>query len=701
MQIYGKFVEEIQKDSVTGTGYFVLLLPKEQKRITVVGAVPVLFKRASYRLTGFYGNDGIFYLEKIRRWTESTEEAVGAIINGIPGFPRELAEVIVHKFGVDIFGYEDVYNTLSTDLRTINRLGTKRVEALLDFLHRGEEENKLFYFLSELNIPYECILSYMRESKSLDTLMNNPYILMLHGASFPLCDKIAVKYGMDPWNFKRIQALTRSSIKQMEQNGHTRMELSMFLSRTATYSRLRGKSTIGIPEELLELSIYSDPSLKVYEDDDKVYVSLKERFLQEQSIVEHLQRLMNHAKSWTGDLDPIIQDVEHFNRIRYNKEQRTVFQILKVGGIAILLGGPGTGKTTTINGLVQAYINLHPSNRVLLCAPTGRAASRMAEVSGRTAMTMHKSMSLKWFNKNDTIVEPLPYDLIIADEMSMCDTELFATFISAAVSGTTILLTGDYEQLPSVGPGQVFRDLVESGALPVYRLTEPIRQKEGSRIISNAKAVLQGWELQTGADFVIQTVESDEAILRMIRSSGIQADTQYMTPVRKGPAGTDALNRIIQDSFKFTDPGIYIDGLRLHEGDRIIMNQNNYPCDYMNGDVGIIRTISNSTLEIQFADKTLQLSASECNGMSLAYILTVHKSQGAECDCVHLILSSESNIMASKELLYTAITRARKKVVITAVRGILENFLSAENKGIRECGLFRMLKAKEKEEIAA
>lgn len=691
MQLTGKYITEIQRDNTTGTGYFEFFVRPEKRKIVVVGAVQNLNMRCTYLLDGSYSYEGYFKLKSIRRWTENEEEAVHALTNGVSGLPVVVAKTIVETLGTDIFGYEQTYEDLSDTLKNIKGIADARICSILAFLHQGVEENKLFSFLSDLDVPYESILSYMKESTSVDELMEDPYILMRHNTSFALCDKIAMKYGVDPWDMKRIKALIRRAFKQMKAGGHTRMELKRFIKNISLYSQMQGKSTVSVPSELIELAVCSSKSAKIYKDADEIiYISPLDLFNHEQKIIEHLKRIKNTAKTCEVQLDPVLKDVEDFNHITYNTGQRSVFQILKTGGIAILLGGPGTGKTTTINGLVQAHQNIHPSDRILLCAPTGRAAARMAEVSRRQAMTMHKSMQLKWYNK-DTVVEPLQYNLIIVDEMSMCDTELFSTFLSAALSGTTILLTGDYEQLPSVGPGQVLRDLVESDTIPVYHLTEVIRQKENSLIVQNAAAILKSEPLMQGKDFHIRIVQSDADIIKIVENVPIQQDTQLMAPTKKGMAGTYKINQLIQSSFHYTDKGIFVGGTHFHENDRIIMNHNNYACDYMNGDVGKISHIDHGMIELEFPDKTLRLSASECDGMSLAYILTVHKSQGAECDHVHLILPENAAVMASRELLYTAITRAKKSVTITSVQGVLEKFLQANDRGKRACGLKSML----------
>ena len=690
MQLKGKFIQELQRDPDTGIGYYDFFIRPEKKRVTAVGLFRNPDVRANYLLDGDYAYDGTFRLQSARQWTENEEEAVHVLTNRVSGMRAEWAEKVVQRIGPDIFGYARMNDDLKQTLLGIPGLGEQRADAVAGFLRDGMEDDRLVYFLASMNVPYNGICTYMSHGGSLNTVMENPFILYRYGVSFLVCDRMAARFGQDPWAFERLDALVRHAVSRMKHGGHTRMEYDKMVEWICAYANKYGKSTMDVPKELAEIALCSSSSIRLCQDGETMFVTDRTLFDMEKEIVANFKRLMRSAKPCSTDFGPIIEDVEQFNHICYNEEQKSAFELLSSGGIAVLLGGPGTGKTTTINGLVQAYRNVHPSDRILLCAPTGRAASRMSEVSGFPAMTMHKSMGLKWYNR-DIRPEPLPYDLIIADEMSMCDTELLAAFLAAIPSGTTVLLVGDYDQLPSVGPGQVLRDLAESAILPVFHLKETIRQKAGSTIIKNAIAMRRGEQLVQGADFQIHVVRDDDAILNVIRREGVRKDTQYMIPVKPGKAGGNAVNRLLQEMVTGHGPCVRVGNITFYENDRIIMNHNNYPCGYMNGDVGILTAIHDGQLQLEFRDKSLCLPVRDCDGMTLSYALTVHKSQGAECDRVHLLLPEESGVMASRELLYTAITRAKKEVVVTAVPGMVEKFLNATKRGERESNLKTLL----------
>lgn len=275
-----------------------------------------------------------------------------------------------------------------------------------------------------------------------------------------------------------------------------------------------------------------------------------------------------------------------------------------------------------------------------------------------------------------------------------CDTELFSVFMKSVVSGAMVVLSGDYDQIPSIGPGQVFRDLVESQRFRTCRLLKTVRQAEGSLIIHNAKRILEGKKLKTGVECQVIVVPNDHAIYQTIQKWNIQDIPQVLCPIKKTLAGTESLNVLIQSMHHWEDRGVLIDGIRFHTGDKVIMNINNYSIGYMNGDVGKIREIRNASMKIAFINKTVEITYSDLSGMDLAYALTFHKSQGAECESVGIILPEGAKNMASRELLYTAITRAKKRVWLIAAEGVLETYMKGMGRSYRECGLRSGLEGK-------
>lgn len=686
MELRGRCTQIENRDPLTGTVTFLFLDFDLEQEIRATGVAAILKRNSQYLLEGEYHTDGTFRFGKIRPFSSCSKESVDLLVDNVSGISESIAKEIVGRFGDDIFAYQQIAG-LEKELMKIHGMGPKKAQAVVSFVKQGSMENDVFQFLSSYEIPYVSILMVLNGTPRMDVrdIKSHPYTLMNYEVPFDLCDRIAMTNRMDPWAVERVYSMARQITRRMHSRGNTRMPFEAFLKELTLYSLHNGKSTVGIPKDLAEIIIGSASHLVTYLDDGIEYISTKDFFFKETQIAKQVIRLQNSRRGFTDDVSSYIGAVEK-QGVEYNQEQREVFEVLETGGISVLTGGPGTGKTTTINGLIKGFFEIKPDGSVLLCAPTGRAAARMTEISGHTAKTMHKAMNLQWYN-HDVKIEPLEYDFIIVDEMSMCDTELFYYFLKAAKSGTAILLAGDYDQIPSVGPGQVLRDSIESGQFRVYRLIRTIRQEEGSLIIENGRAVLRGDNLTSGEDFQIATLPNDQAIHRVIQKLKPESMPQILCPIKKTLVGTYGINRLIQDIHHWDTNRIWLDGTVFYVGDRIMMKTNNYEVGYMNGDVGTISGIHDGWVKIDFADKSLHVAIGQLDDMGLSYALTFHKSQGAECEHVLIVLPSGAKTMASRELLYTAITRARKKVWLLAIDEVLDAYLKADKSSKRDCGL--------------
>lgn len=686
-------IENINK--VTGVTTFLLLDDINQKLIRVIGISPDITRNGQYQLRGQFQSDKIFYFESIRRMSDRRRESIHLLSDCIYGISEAIAEGIVDVLGENIYAYTEIEN-LDKKLYEIPGVGLKRAHNVKEFIYKASRQNELFHFLTKYNVPYSLSLKIIGANPSISIMdvRKFPYSLMDFGVPFDICDEIAIKEQIDPWDFGRIDAILRSVLNQMNRQGNTRMAFNDFIEAVSSYSYQKGKRLVNIPADLIRIIACATKYLKVYKEEGLEYVSSLTAYLQEKDIVKNCERVETYRKRYDGNLGKQIQMTEENIGIQYNEEQKKAFEIISEGGMGLLLGGPGTGKTTIINGLIQVFLMVYPEEKVLLCAPTGRAAARLAEISGRDAKTLHKAMGLKWYGNRNSHTNPLEYGLIIVDEMGMCDTELFSVFLKSVVSGTAVVLSGDYDQIPSVGPGQVFRDLVESKRFRICQLLKTVRQGEGSLIIQNAKRILEGEKLKTGTEFQIVVVPNDHAIYQTIQKWKVQDVPQILCPIKKTLAGTESLNILIQSMHHWEDRGVLIDGTWFHVGDKVIMNANNYPVGYMNGDVGEIREIRNSSMKIAFINKTLEIACSALSGMDLAYALTFHKSQGAECENVGIVLPESAKNMASRELLYTAVTRAKKKVWLIAAEGVLETYRTVVGRSYRECGLRSGLEGK-------
>lgn len=635
-----------------------------------------------YYLAGEYQSDGIFRFYAIRRYSDSRQESIN-LLTGISGISEQLAKKIVFEIGDDIFAPED-FEKQKRCLMNIEGIGQKKADDVLAFLCQ-DTNDKMFQLLSDFQIPYSKILSIIAKATLFeDEIIRNPYELMKYDISFEQCDTFAIKNQIDAWDINRISALIKDTIGQMLACGDTRMEYKKFITMASKHSSRRDK-LLSVPPELVEIILYSQGEAIVYQEEEQKYIASFRLNLCESLIAKHLSRIQFTRQRIRFDIEPSIKKIEGETGVRFNEEQRRAFQSLVEGGVSILIGGPGTGKTTTIGGIVKVYLEMFPQRRVLLTAPTGRAANRIAEVTGEESKTLHQALKLKWYHSNK--VNPLNYDFVVIDEMSMCDTELFSLFVRAVQSGTSVLLCGDYNQIPSVGPGQVLRDLIESGNFLVFQLVQIIRQSQNSLIPLNAQAILNGEPLIHGTDFSIDIVKNDDEISRILRKKLKSGQLpQLLCPIKKTEVGTCAQNLLVQSGKGWAGKCIWVEGICLYEGDRIIINKTNYEAGLINGEVGSIQRIHNNMVSVQFYDRNINIEWSKLD-CSLAYSLTFHKVQGTECKEVLIILPSSSRGMASRELLYTAVTRASSKVVIVAIKTVLDAYLAAADRSLRQCGL--------------
>lgn len=623
----------------------------------------------------------------------STEDEAVAVLACAEGIAEKTARIIVGELGEDVFGYLD-HPDFMKELIKIPGIGPSKAGAIAGFLREQVSSNEDFAWLMGKGFPYLGAMQAIKEhgAGTKRHILSDPYGPMYKGqACFEVCDSIAKEAGMDAWAMKRVKAVMRTVLEGDAANGNTRMPMGDFIRRSSTLSVWDGGTAI--PDEVLSVAAY-DAGCCSFGLEGEEYVSLRKLRLAESGIASDLRRLKASARRMAGATAEDIDEAEKEAGIAYNMEQREAFGLFRHGGVAALTGYPGTGKTTVINGLIRYYGKQCPDGTVLLCAPTGRAASRAGEVSGREGLTIHKAMKRTPFEKSARALELLDYNFIIVDEMSMCDTELFACFLGAVKSGTTVLLAGDPDQLPSVGAGQVFRNLVDSGAIPVYKLTQLVRQDEASGIVKNARAALAGKEVREYGDF--RVFRYGERGSRTVAEQVIREAETFpsmplvLSPVKQGEGGVHELNRKMQERFRKSDRSIWINGTRFYSGDPVIMTHNNYKYGYYNGEAGTLMWAEGGTITISLPGRILALDISDASEMALAYAVTVHRAQGTEADYCITVLPEGARHMVSRELLNTAFTRA-KKAVVAVVAGSMDGLCTRVHQVRRECGLLELL----------
>lgn len=564
---------------------------------------------------------------------------------------------------------------------------------------------QMYNKLRHCGLSYTDIEKIAAREFNLDRLQNNPYIIVPFGISAYVADLIAKELAYEeirPFDKRRIEGYIRDAMNNNKNSGNTCIELPM-LER---FINFRLFSSI-YPDMFVSSSmIYShikdmESSFGIYEVRNKAYIYEKNLWDDETDVVSHVLRLQRFSKPLLTNYK--AEDVENALGIKYNQGQLNALSLLKTSGIKIITGPPGSGKTYLMRGLLWFLKNMGVRNTdIKLAATTGTAAQVMTaacQFEGIHAETIHRLLDIRPFNNNrlksKDRSDPVKAKYIIADEISFLDLEVAACLFKALDDDTTLILVGDNDQLASVGCGNILADLINSGVIEVYYLTEIMRQ-QGS-ICNNAVEINKGnadliedeaFEINSYNDEkTLKTELSQKLRKHILNDNGIQ-NTIILSSVREGLIGTKQLNKMIQNILlsicveKGKKKPRYCTSVGetdFYVNDRIIMTSTEYNHNYYNGDIGYIRSFNGRKMKVDFSDKSLELDRSDILNMDLAYCITVHKSQGAEFPYIYMVLPRQPQNMLQKRLVYTGVTRAKKKVSIFAVEDALP-FAIKENK---------------------
>ena len=511
-------------------------------------------------------------------------------------------------------------------------------------------------------------------------IQENPYRLSVDvwGIGFLTADRIAQKMGIPAHSDRRIQAgLLHVLNEAADKEGH------VFLPEDALIESC--VEALDVPVDAIApciAQLRSEESIVV--DEERVY--LPHLYYAEQGAATRCYQLSQVQRIELGNIPAEIRAIEQRDGVTFAPRQKTALEKALSHNLLVLTGGPGTGKTTTIKGLIAL---LEARNKTIaLAAPTGRAAKRMSEATGHEAKTIHRllkfSPSEMVFEKN--FENPLEIDALIVDEISMVDTVLMNSLLRAVPISASVVLVGDVDQLPSVGAGNVLKDVIASGIVEVIELNEIFRQAQTSRIITNAHAINRGEMpyVQNDRDadfFFLEASEPDQVVetvcglcaTRLPRTYRLDSieDIQVLVPMYRGETGANNLNRVLQDELNPKGQEMTRGGIRFRVGDKVMQVRNNYDRDVFNGDIGRVHGIEDDILRVRFQDRVLSYEFSELDELVLAYAMSVHKSQGAEFRAVVMPLTTQHYMMLQRNLLYTAITRARELVVIVGTKQAL------------------------------
>ncbi len=493
----------------------------------------------------------------------------------------------------------------------------------------------------------------------------NPYKLAedIDQIGFVTADKIAKAVGIAPNSPFRVQAAVRHILSEAQNEGHCYLRPNDFVREIPA---LLG-TDIPVAAIADAVRVLIDAGMLVRDGDD---IYLAEMHRAEVELAARMRALASHKIKAPSDLDTLIDRAESTQGIKYHPKQREAIRVALTSGFSIITGGPGTGKTEITRAIVTIYRAMNPDRPIYLCSPTGRAAKRLSEATGYEAKTIHRLLGYVpevGFTRNAE--NPLPAGLLLADEFSMADLLLAHVLFTACADGMQVVLVGDVDQLPSVGPGSVLRDAIVSGVLPVTRLEYVYRQQEGSGISVLAHQVNHGIvpSLVSDRDVTVIQVSQPEEALPVAVKYAKQAYEQYgllgfnvLSPMHKGTSGVKALNEAIRATLNPSASRGYA------PGDKVMVVKNNYQFDVFNGDLGIVRSVNpeDGSVEVDFGDKYVTFGEDEdlapLDILQLAFASTVHKSQGGEYPVVIVVLTRQHWIMLARNLLYTAITRAKK-----------------------------------------
>ena len=508
--------------------------------------------------------------------------------------------------------------------------------------------------------------------ESIDKVKANPYCLAddIWGIGFKTADSIAEKMGYGKNDERRCRSGILYTLNQLANEGHVYANRDQLVD--AGVKLLEAEKTA--IESALDKMI-ADEDLKI--EDEAIY--LPPFYFSEVGTANKLKTLLTTRQQNMFEKEPDIAAISKKTGITYDDLQAEAIRTAVHNKVMVLTGGPGTGKTTTEDGIIAAFkeMGLH----ILLAAPTGRAAKRMTEATGMEAKTIHRLLEFnpaEGYKRNDE--NPLEGDALIIDECSMIDIVLMNSLLKAVPSDMRLLLVGDVDQLPSVGAGNVLRDIIDSGVVPVVRLTRIFRQAQTSRIIMNAHAINEGRmpDIRNGkqSDFFFMECEEPEQIAstivdlvshRLPKAYNVpRSSIQVLTPMQRSAIGANSLNMSIQQRVNPTGNGLTRAGFVFRKGDRVLQLKNDYTKEVFNGDIGLITAVNmeDRTLTVSFDGKAVEYESTELDELSLAYATTIHKSQGSEYPIVVIPVHFTNYVMLQRNLIYTAVTRAKKVCIV-------------------------------------
>lgn len=677
------------------TGFTIARLLREPGKtpVTVVGTIPSCTLGENVEVTGEWKRHPAFgdqlRLTSYRTLLPSSVEGIRRYLGSglIKGIGPAFAGKIVDAFGSETL---EIISKTPSRLREIDGIGTKRIKEITAAWREQAGIRELMLFLQHNEIPTGVAHRIYRKygPDSVAVIKNDPFRLAdeIWGIGFKKADQIAERVGIGHDDPRRLAAGIKYVLNRATEQGHTFVPVRELLETTAQQLEVPDTTLTQIIETIAR-------SGDIICEQERV--ALPRYVNAEQEIGTILASFIKQRPSATANeaQASVIERVENRTGVRYAPEQAQAIMASLQEGVLIITGGPGTGKTTTTQGIVSEL--REQGHRLVLCAPTGRAAKRLSEVTGCEARTIHRLLGFapgeKAFQHDQR--HPLPVGVVLVDEASMVDTELFLHLLRALAPGSRLILVGDADQLPSVGPGQVLRDAIASGVITTIALRTVFRQAQASLIVTNAHSINRGemppLSNSRDGDFFFIYKEDPEEIASTIadlvsrrlpfryklnRFSGIQV----LAPMYRGETGAIALNRMLQEKLNPRGEAILRGATEFRVGDKVIVTRNNYNKMVFNGDIGRIAGINREegkvSVDLNFsAADTVRVTydSDELDELSLAYAVSVHRSQGSEFPAVVMPITTQHFMMLQRNVLYTAVTRAKKLMVLVGSKKAL------------------------------
>ncbi len=727
LQVLQGTVEEVVYKNADN-GYIVITLDVEGAPETAVGVLGDIVEGETIKLRGTYVSNAKygrqFKAVTCERTLPTTASEIRRYLGSgvIKGVGPALAKKIVAAFGTDSL---DIIENDPVRLSEINGITNDKALYISHEFRKLSGIKTIIEFLQKYDIsPVIASLVWkIHEGASVAAVKENPYILCDSGidVNFTVADRIAYDLELDMFSAERIKAGIAYVLRENSYAGHTCLPKQKLMERVCI--------ALHVSEDDFDNALYKGIRENVfseYEHSNRIYVFLTEYYHAELYIASKIALMLKLSAPLEKDFSEEIAGVEWTENIQYEDLQKAAINAALGNNLFILTGGPGTGKTTTLNAVIQLCRG--KNKRLCLAAPTGRAAKRMSDLTGQPAKTIHRLLEVDFSKENKLKfkhheLNPLNADVIIIDEMSMVDTLLFEALLRAIKPESKLIMVGDSNQLPSVGAGNVLRDLISTGLIPTVELKEIFRQAAESLIVTNAHKIVKGVQPELNdrkKDFFYMPTASDEETARLVvdlsrtrlpKTYGYSPidDIQVLSPTKMGSAGTKELNRSLQLALNppaHNKKEIRFFDVAFRMNDKVMQIKNDYDVAWkkdgesglgiFNGDIGIVTDVdtNNGILTIDFDGRIAVYTTEMLNKLEHAYSVTIHKSQGSEYKAVIMPLTAVSEQLLYRNLLYTGITRAKENIILVGMRGIVERMVQNDRKSLRYSCMKKLLDEK-------